>query len=71
MTLLRNFIRPTNDEARVDEVLKEVKDHIKDDPGLKKQALDGWTRVLHFGDRYGTPYSRKVGTEFLESLKKP
>jgi hypothetical protein len=69
--LLRSFIRPTNDEARVDQLLKEVKEYIKDDPNLKKQAIDGWTRVLHFGDRYGTPYSRKVGTEFLESLKKP
>jgi hypothetical protein len=67
--LLRSFIRPTNDDARVDTVLAEVKEHIKDNADLKQQAIDGWTRVLHFGDRYGTPYSRKVGAEFLESLK--
>jgi hypothetical protein len=70
VSLLRNFIRPTNDDARVDQVLKEAKEHIKDKPDLRKQAIDGWTRVLHFGDRYGTPYSRKVGSEFLEDLKK-
>jgi hypothetical protein len=68
--LLRSFIRPTNDDARVDAVLAEVKAYIQNDSELKKQARDGWTRVLHFGDRYGTAYSRKVGAEFLESLKK-
>lgn len=68
--LLRSFIRPTNDDARVDTVLAEVKALIKDNADLKRQAIDGWTRVLHFGDRYGTAYSRKVGAEFLETLKR-
>jgi hypothetical protein len=67
--LLRRFIRPTNDNATVDAVLAEVKQHIGTDPELRKQAADGWTRVLHFGDRYGTEYSRKLGAEFLQSLQ--
>lgn len=70
-TLLRQFIRPTNDAATVDRLLGEIETHVGSDPGLRKQAIDGWTRVLHFGDRYGTEYSRKVGREFLERLKKP
>lgn len=70
-SLLRQFIRPTNDNATVDRLLAEVKAHIKDNPDLHQQAIDGWTRVLHFGDRYGNEYSRKIGTAFLESLKKP
>lgn len=69
--LLREFIRPTNDDATIDRVLAAVKQHIEGNPDLKKQAADGWTRMLHFGDHYGTPYSRKVGREFLESLKTP
>jgi hypothetical protein len=69
--LLRQFIRPTNDDATVDRVLAEVKAHIKDNADLTKQAADGWTRVLHFGDRYGTPYARKVGQEFLDQIKTP
>lgn len=68
--LLRRFIRPTNDDAAVDKVLAEVKAYIKDNEGLRKQTIDGWTRVLHFGDRYGTPYSRKKGAELLQELKK-
>jgi hypothetical protein len=69
--LLRQFIRPTNDDATVDRVLAEVKTHIKSNADLTKQAADGWTRVLHFGDRYGTPYARKIGQEFLEQIKTP
>lgn len=66
--LLRQFIRPTNDDATVERVLTEVKTHIKDNTDLTKQAADGWTRVLHFGERYGTPYARKVGKEFLDRI---
>ena len=69
--LLREFIRPTNDDATADRVLAEVKAYIAGNADLKKQALDGWTRVLHFGEQYGTPYSRKIGQEFLDSLKTP
>ena len=68
--LLRRFIQPTNDDATVDKVLAEVRGYLKDDAPLKKQALDGWTRILHFGDRYGTAYARKAGQEFLDELKR-
>jgi len=67
--LLRRFIRPTNDDAAVDAVLAEARELIKDNADLKKQAIDGWTRVLHF-ETYGTEYARKSGKAFLEELKK-
>ncbi|MGE3308718.1 MAG: hypothetical protein AB7O66_02020 [Limisphaerales bacterium] len=69
--LLRRFIRATNDVATTDRILADVKVRIQDQPDLKKQAIDGWTRVLHFGDRYGNEYSRKLGREFLDELQKP
>lgn len=68
--LLRQFIRPTNDDATVDKVLQDVRAHIMGNADLKKQAIDGWTRVLHFGDRYGTEHARKVGRDFLEELQR-
>jgi hypothetical protein len=68
--MLRRFIKPTNDEATVDAVMAEVRAHIKDNADLKQQAIDGWTRVLHFGDHYGTEYARKTGQAFLEELKR-
>ena len=66
--MLRRFIRPTNDDATVDQVLAEVEAHIKDNADLKQQALQGWIRILHF-ENYGTPYSRKTGQEFVARLK--
>ncbi|MSU35163.1 MAG: hypothetical protein EXS36_08615 [Pedosphaera sp.] len=68
-SLLRQFIRPTNDDAAVDKFMTEVETHIQGNANLTRQAMDGWTRVLHFSDRYGTPYSRKVGQAFLDKLK--
>jgi len=67
--LLRSFIRPSNDDAAVDKVLAEVREYIKGNADLRKQAIDGWTRILHFGDRYGTEYARKAGREFLAELQ--
>ena len=67
---LRQFIRQTTEDSQVDKVLADVKAHIKGNADLTKQAVDGWTRVLHF-EKYGTPYARKVGKEFLDQLKQP
>ena len=69
-SLLREFIRPANDDATVDRVLSDVRAHIAGDLELKKQAVGGWTRVLHFGDRYGTAYARKAGRAFLDELNR-
>ena len=68
-SLLRQLIRPTNDEATVDKLSKDIASHIQGNADLTRQASNGWVRVLHFGERYGTPYSRKVGQKFLEGLK--
>lgn len=67
--LLRRFIRATNDVATTDAILADVRSHIAGKPDLVRQAVDGWTRVLHFGDRYGNEYSRKVGLEFRDRLR--
>lgn len=70
-SMLRSYIRKENDDATIDRMLQEVRDYIKDNADLKKQAAEGWTRILHFKDRYGTPYAVKQGEAFREELKKP
>jgi hypothetical protein len=70
-SMLRRYIRKENDDATIDRMLQDVRDYIKDNADLKKQAADGWTRILHFKDVYGTPYAVKQGQAFLEELKKP
>jgi hypothetical protein len=66
--LLRSFIQPTNDDARVDSVLKEVEEYIKGNADLTKQTVDGWVRVLHL--KYGTDYARAQGQKMVDRLKK-
>ena len=66
--LLRRFIQKSNDDDAVDKVLAEVKQYIQGNDGLTKQAVDGWTRVLHL--KYGTDYAQKAGQSWLEKLKK-
>ncbi|MBM3839351.1 MAG: hypothetical protein FJ398_15555 [Verrucomicrobia bacterium] len=67
--LLRRFIQPANDDVAVDQVLREVNEYIAPDAALRQQAIDGWTRVLHFKDRYGTAYARQQGQAALDKWK--
>ena len=70
LALLRTYVRTTNDVATVDRVLAEVRAHVRGRPDLERQAIDGWVRVLHYGDRYGTAYSRKAGRELVDELRR-
>jgi len=66
--LLRRFIQKSNDDATVDKILAEVENYVRSNEGLTRQAIDGWTRVLHL--KYGTEYAQKAGETWLERLKK-
>jgi hypothetical protein len=66
--LLRRFIQRSNDDATVDKVLAEVEAYVRGNADLTRQAIDGWTRVLHL--EYGTDYAQKTGQTWLEKLKK-
>jgi hypothetical protein len=67
--LLRRSIRPDNDDADVDRLIAEMESYVKGNADLTRQAADGWRRILHFGDRYGTAHARKAGAALLERLK--
>jgi len=49
---LRQFIQKSNSNEQVDKVLNQVRSYIKGNENLIKQAVNGWTRVLHV--KYGT-----------------
>lgn len=66
--LLRSFIQKTNTDADVDKVIGRVEAYVKGNPDLTRQAVDGWTRVLHI--KYGTGYAQKAGAALVERLKK-
>ncbi|MBX3744473.1 MAG: hypothetical protein KF833_04120 [Verrucomicrobiae bacterium] len=68
--LLRQFLRPTQDAAAADRLLEEIEGYVRGDEGLMRQAIAGWERVLHFGDRYGTAHAREAAQGSLERLRK-
>ncbi|HEY8749514.1 MAG TPA: hypothetical protein VIM11_16140 [Tepidisphaeraceae bacterium] len=68
LAMLRSFIQPDNDDAKVDRIAREVEDYVKDNPELTRQAVGGWTRVLYL--KYGTEYARNAGQKLVERLKK-
>ena len=65
---LRRFIQRSNDDAVVDKVLSEVEAYVRGNEDLTRQAINGWTRVLHL--KYGTDYAQKAGETWLEKMKK-
>lgn len=68
VNLLRQFIQKSNRPEDVDAVLSKVDLYIQDQPALRKQAIDGWTRILHLD--YGTEYAVEAGTAKLEEWKR-
>jgi hypothetical protein len=66
--LLRSFIQKDNDVGTIDRIAGEVEVYVKDDPALRKQAVDGWTRVLYL--KYGTDHAQNAGQALVERLKK-
>jgi hypothetical protein len=68
ISLLRRFIQKSNEDATVDRILAEVEEYVRGNENLTRQAIDGWTRVLHL--KYGTEYAQKTGQTWLEKLKK-
>ena len=66
--LLRSFINKENDPGTVDRLVKEVQEYVKESPDLTRQAIGGWTRVIHL--KYGTEYAQKAGQAMVDGLKK-
>lgn len=69
--LIRQIIRPTNDVATVDRLVRDMEVHAGGSPELRQQVVDAWLRVLHFGDHYGTAHARTAGRELMDRLKQP
>ena len=66
-TLLRSFIRKTNDDPRTDQIFAEIK------PGLDRanpwegETVEMFKLMLSFRDRYGTKHAQELAESFLET----
>ncbi len=70
-SLLRSFIRQTNDDARADEVFAQITDRAKESDKLRGEAVEMFKLMLSFRDRYGTKHAQELAEGFLKEHAKP
>lgn len=68
MALFRRLIRPDADPGDVDQAVKEIEAHAKDNEDLRKQVADGLILIDHLG--YGSDYSKTERKKLAEGPKK-
>lgn len=66
--LIRKLIGLDRSNDEVDATLKEIQDHVKDNDGLKKEAVEGLKLILDL--KYGTEYAQTKSKEALGELSK-
>lgn len=70
-TLLRSYIRKTNDEDRVNEVYDEIMTRGKENEELQEQVVEMFKLMLSYPDRYGTEHAQKKVRKYLDERKAP
>ncbi len=65
-SLLRSFIRKTNDNERADEVFASIKTRAEESDELKTETVEMFRLMLSFRDRYGTEYAQGLAESFLK-----
>lgn len=70
-SLLRSFIRQTNDDSRADEVFGQIQARAKESDELRVEAVEMFRLMLSFRDRYGTKHAQELAEGFLKENAKP
>lgn len=65
-TLLRAFIRQTNDAARADEVYADIVARAAESAELEAEAIEMFRLMLSFRDRYGIAHAQDLAEGFLK-----
>ncbi|MDA7511007.1 hypothetical protein N8766_03040 [bacterium] len=65
-SLLRSYIRKTNDNSRIDEIYGDILNRSTESDDLQKQSIAMFQLMLSFPDRYGTDHAQKLAKEFLK-----
>jgi hypothetical protein len=70
-TLLRSFIRQTNDTQRADEVYADIEARAAESDDLRAEAIEMFKLMLSFRDRYGIAHAQGLAEGFLKENKIP
>ena len=66
-TLLRSFIRKTNDNDRTDSIHRDIVSRTEESDDLRKQGIAMFQLMLSFPDRYGTEHAQVLAKAFLKA----
>ena len=70
-SLLRSFIRQTNDDARADTVYGEIVARAAESAALNSEVVEMFKLMLSFRDRYGTTHAQSLAEGFLKEHLAP
>ena len=68
-TLLRDFIRKTNDPARADKVYADIVARAAESAELNAEVIEMFKLMLSFRDNYGIPHAQSLAETFLRDQK--
>lgn len=64
-SLLRSYIRKTNEAGRVDEIFADIQRRAGESKELGKQTVAMFQLMLSYPDRYGSKHAQKLARKFL------
>ena len=64
-SLLRSYIRKTNEDAQVDEIFADIQKRAKGNKDLGQQTVAMFQLMLSYPDRYGSKHAQELARRFL------
>ena len=65
-TLLRSFIRQTNDDKQANQIFTEIQARAKESDELRGEAVEMFKLMLSYRDRYGSKRAQSLAEGFLK-----
>lgn len=65
-SLLRSFIRKTNDDERNDSIFSDIQKRASESEALNAEAVEMFKLMLSFRNNYGTPHAQQRAEAFLK-----
>lgn len=65
-SLLRSFIRQTNEDSRADQIFADIQARAKESDTLRGEAVEMFKLMLSYRDRYGSKHAQALAEGFLK-----
>lgn len=69
-SLLRSFVRKTNDDETANQVFADIQKRSSESDALRAETVEMFKLMLSFPDRYGSEHAQNLARQFLEGTGK-